>query len=119
MEWLGMSDPSWRKMLLTLVASVVGLVVLISLLLMLRYKPPKKDRAALLYRRFVKQTGVTPAVGETPSQFAVRAAAESPLLPETIDAVTTAYLAARYGGGDSGAIDHLESLVRSGQRAAA
>jgi hypothetical protein len=119
MEWLGMSDPSWRKMLLTLVAAVVGLVVLISLLLMLRYKPPKKDRAALLYRRFVKQTGVSPAIGETPSQFAVRASAESALLPETIDAVTSAYLDARYGGGDSAAIDHLESLLRTGRRAAA
>src|SRR5210317_2243670 len=40
MDWLGMDDPDWRQMILTLVALVTGLTMLISLALMLRYRPP-------------------------------------------------------------------------------
>ena len=65
MRWLGMHEPTWRKMLLTLVVLVVALVMVISVLLMLRYQPPEKDEAARLYAKFVKKTGVEPRTGET------------------------------------------------------
>jgi len=43
MEWLGMVDPNWRKMLLTLVGTVVALILMISAFMMLRYRPPASD----------------------------------------------------------------------------
>ena len=72
MKWLGMNEPSWRKMLLTLVGLVIGIIMLISVVLMLRYRPPAKDAAAILYQRFVKKTGLDPQTGETPRVFATR-----------------------------------------------
>ena len=111
MQWLGMEDPNWRKMMLTLVGTVVALIVMISLLLMLRYRPPKRDRAAILYTRFVRKSGVAPAVGETPAAFARRARTQSPLPADTIDMVTETYLDARYGPVDRAALQRLESAI--------
>ena len=116
MKWLGMDDPGWRKMILTLLAIVVGLVLLISVLLSLRNRPPTKDRAAFLYDRFLIKTGIVPQTGETPAVFAVRAEAESPLPAEAIQAVTTRYLVARYGPGDPTAMQRLESAVAAVHR---
>src|SRR5690606_24983387 len=50
MRWLGMDEPDWRKMVLTLLAILLLLIGGLSLLLFRRYRPPKKDEAALLYR---------------------------------------------------------------------
>ena len=111
MRWLGMDDPDWRKMMLTLIGTVIALVLVISLLLMLRYRPPQRDRAAILYERFVKKTGVAPSVGETPAAFAERVRAESPLQPDSIDVVTDSYLDARYGAGAAAALQQLEAAV--------
>jgi len=111
MEWLGMDDPDWRKMMLTLVALVVGLILIISVLLSLRYRPPTRDRAAVLYERFVKKAGVAPQTGETATVFAVRAEIESKIPAEAIQAVTTTYLDARYGSGGLAAMQRLESAV--------
>ncbi len=111
MRLLGMDDPDWRKMMLTLVFLVAGLIMLISLLLMLRYRAPRRDRAARLYARFVRRTGLVPATGETPLAFATRAVADSPLPAAAIDAVTTAYLAARYGPEDRDALERLAAAV--------
>ena len=111
MEWLGMDDPDWRKMMLTLVGLVIGLILLISILLSLRYRPPAKDRAAILYERFVKKTGVEPLTGETPAVYASRAASESALPQQTINDVTSTYLDARYGPVTPTALQRLESTV--------
>jgi hypothetical protein len=111
MEWLGMDDPDWRKMMLTLVAIVVGMVLLISLLLSLRYKPPGKDRAAILYERFVKKAGVEPLTGETPAVFAVRVEDESTIPAATINAITSTYLDARYGPANTATLRRLESAI--------
>jgi hypothetical protein len=111
MKWLGMDDPDWRKMMLTLVATVAVLTGIISVLLMWRYRPPPKDRAAVLYHRFVNKTGVLPTTGETPIAFARRAGSRSALPVDTIEFVTTSYLDARYGPGDADAMRRLESAV--------
>jgi transglutaminase-like putative cysteine protease len=111
MKWLGMDDPDWRKMMLTLVATVAVLTGIISLALMWRYRPPPKDRAAVLYQRFVNKTGVLPTTGETPIAFARRAGSRSALPVDTIEFVTTSYLDARYGLGDADAMRRLESAV--------
>jgi transglutaminase-like putative cysteine protease len=113
MRWLGMERPNWQQMLLTLIACVFGLVGGVSLLLMLRYRPPKRDRAAILYERFVNKTGVTPAIGETPAAFAARAADESSMAANVIEAVTSIYLDARYGPVNASALQKLEAAVAS------
>ena len=112
MQWLGMEDPDWRKMMFTLLAIVIGMVVLISLLLALRYRAPRPDRAALLYRKFVKKSGVTLDTGETPAAFAAKAYSASTIDDEVIDTITAAYLAARYGTPDPASLRQLESQVK-------
>jgi transglutaminase-like putative cysteine protease len=111
MEWLGMDEPSWRKMMLTLVGLVVAIIMAISVLLMLRYRPPAKDEAAVLYRRFVRKSGLEPHTGETARVFALRVQ-ESGQVPEpAVQAVTEAYLDARYGDGGDAAFDRLKQAV--------
>lgn len=111
MEWLGMEQPSWRKMLLTLVFLVIAIILAISGFLMLRYRPPKKDRLSLLYKRFVRETGVEPRIGETAQEFAARVANAGVLPIDTINTVTDAYLKARYGPGSSHSVARFEQAV--------
>jgi len=110
MKWLGMDDPSWRKMMLTLVGLVVGLIMLISLLMMYRYRPPQKDEAARLYQRFVKKTGLTPQTGETARVFASRVQKDGNLPDTTVDTITNACMDARYAD-DATAHDCLQQAV--------
>jgi transglutaminase-like putative cysteine protease len=111
MEWLGMSDPSWRKMLFVLVGAVIGLTLLLSALLMMRYRPPQADKAARLYARFVTETGLERRTGETPNVFAIRAIKDSPLPADAVRALTDTYLDARYGPPDAALLVRLESQV--------
>ena len=113
MEWLGMDDPTWRKMMFTLILLVVGLVMLISAVLMLRYRPPPKDKAALLYQRFVNRTGLEPQTGETADVFALRVADTGRLPASAVDEITQAYLDARYGQNDEAAFERLKTAVSS------
>lgn len=111
MESLGMDDPDWRKMMLTLIGIVVGLVLLISLVLGLRYRPPRQDRAAILYRKFIRKSGVDPLTGETPAVFAARAESESRLSAAAVHDVTSSYLDARYGPSDPISLQRLETAI--------
>lgn len=111
MQWLGMDDPDWRKMMLTMIGVVIGLVLLISLFLALRYRPPRRDRAAILYRKFVRKSGVEPAVGETPATFAERLHGESSIPAAAVDAITSTYLEARYGPANPAAMQKLQESI--------
>jgi transglutaminase-like putative cysteine protease len=111
MEWLGMEDPDWRQMMLTLVAIVVILIGIISVLLMLRYRPPRKDAAAILYQKFIRKVGVPPSCGETPLSYALRLAREQTAVAGDADSITAQYLDARYGPPDLVAIDKLKESV--------
>ena len=111
MQWLGMEDPNWRKMMLTLVGLVVGLIMLVSVLLMLRYRPPPRDPAAVLYRRFVKKTRVEPRTGETARVFALRVHETGSIPEDVVDNVTDAYLDARYGPEGEQAFERLRRAV--------
>jgi len=111
MQWLGMDKPDWRKMLLTLVGLVVGLIMLVSVLLMLRYRPPPRDPAAVLYQRFVKKTGVEPRTGETASVFALRVREAGAIPDDAVEVVTDAYLDARYGPDGDQAFERLKRAV--------
>jgi len=98
-------------MMLTLVGLVVGLVLLISLILSLRYRAPKRDRAAILYSRFVKRSGLEPVTGETPAVFAARVESDSKIPAEKICEITDTYLDARYGPTDPAMLRKLESAI--------
>ncbi len=100
MRWLGMLEPTWRKMMLTLITLVIALIMVISVVLMIRYRPPVKDEAARLYARFVAKTGMQPLTGETPRLFAERVRDAGVMQPNTVDSITDAYMDARYGGID-------------------
>ena len=109
MQWLGMDGPDWCKMMLTLVSLVVALVAVISLLLFLRNRPPPRDRATVLYQRFIQKTGVTISIGETPAAYATRV--RSRFSADSIDTITSAYLDARYGPVDPAALQRLKIAV--------
>ena len=113
MKWLGMDNPNWRKMMLTLIAVVVSLVMLISILLMLRYRPPAKDEASVVYQRFVRRTGLEPIVGETAIEFARRAKQSGALPEDLVTSITEAYVEARYGPYREPAFERLKVAVGS------
>lgn len=98
-------------MMLTLVGLVVGLVMLVSVLLMLRYRPPPRDPAAVLYQRFVKKTRIEPRTGETARVFALRVLEAGTVPGDAVDTVTDAYLDARYGPDDELAFERLKRAV--------
>jgi transglutaminase-like putative cysteine protease len=111
MQWLGMDDPDWRKMMLTMIALVIGIVLIISFFLALRYRPPRRDKAAILYEKFIKKAGLTPETGETPAIYASRLSRKSAIPADTIEDITTTYLEARYGAPDPSNLDRLQSAV--------
>ena len=112
MNFLGMEDPSWRKMMLTLISCVIVIIVLVSGVLALRYRPPQSDPAAAMYRRFVKKTGVAIKVGEAPDAYAARLIELRPEIPpDVIRRVTDSYLEARYGEMGPDALPHLQERV--------
>ncbi len=111
MEWLGMDSPNWRKMLLASLASIVALTLIISALMMLRNRPPSRDRASILYDRFVMKTGLQRQRGETAEKFAARVIYEGILAKDDVRSVTTAYLDARYGPVDDSAVVKLRTAI--------
>ena len=94
-----------------MIGVVTGLTLLLSGAMMLRNRPPPRDPATVLYRRFVRRLGITPGDGETPDAFAVRAAAVDGVDEEAVLRVTRAYLAVRYGGSGDTALAELASAV--------
>lgn len=119
MRWLGMDDPGWRKMMLTLVTLVIVLILLVSGALALRYRPPRRDAAVILYQKFVQKTGVDPLIGETPGAFAERVNDSTSMLDaQTVHDITSSFLEARYGDVDPAALQQLEQRVAALRRAA-
>ena len=111
MQLLGMDEPDWRKKMLTMLGIVVTLILIISFVFILRYRPPAKDRALILYERFVRISKVEPSTGETPVAFAQRAIGASPVSDDKIESITATYLDARYGPTEIGAMQRLEKEV--------
>ncbi|MBT8079908.1 MAG: DUF3488 domain-containing protein, partial [Gammaproteobacteria bacterium] len=111
MEWLGMERPDWGTMLFTLLLLCVALIAVISTLIMLRYRPPKKDEAAVLYRKFTRKVGIAPVTGETPGVYADRVRLENGNVNGDVDEVTDTYLAARYGPANADLLQALRNSV--------
>ncbi|MBT8088206.1 MAG: DUF3488 and transglutaminase-like domain-containing protein [Gammaproteobacteria bacterium] len=97
MQWIGMQNPDWQKLMLSLIGVFGVLMLAISMLLAVRYRTPRKDLAFRLYARFVTSTGLDSITGETAAHFADRAKQAETLPADAIDSITSAYLAARYG----------------------
>ena len=112
LEWLGMDDPDWRQMMLTLLAIVVAIIAIISLILVARYKPPKKDEAAILYAKFTALASISPETGETPYAYLARLRIEKSALGRYADDVTELYLESRYGLQDPQQLLGLKDSVR-------
>ena len=111
MEWLGMEEPDWRKMMLTLVAILTVLVAIISLLLMMRYRPPPKDEAARLYQKFTKAAGIEPRTGETPAIVAARIGSANTGQAQLAERITDLYLDIRYGLPTPESLGELQAAV--------
>ncbi len=111
MEWLGMDDPDWQKMMLTLIAVLAVLIAIVSALLIRRYRPPRPDEAAILYRRFTRAAGIEPERGETPLAYAGRLATSRAEIAEAANGITSLYLDARYGPDRTVRLTRLKSAV--------
>lgn len=118
MQWLGMNKPDWQKMLSTLLALVTIGIICISILLVRRNRPPKRDPAAVLYAVFTRKAGLPLHKGETPQRYAKRLSQRPGLEPEHVERITTHYLAARYGLPDDWALQELQSAVTDFRRSA-
>jgi protein-glutamine gamma-glutamyltransferase len=112
LQWLGMDDPDWRQMMLTLLAIVTAMIAIISLLLVLRYRPPGKDEAAVLYAKFTALAGVNPATGESPQSYLSRIRQERAQFSDDAADITEKYLASRYGQPDPFMLQSLKDSVR-------
>lgn len=112
MEWLGMEDPDWRQMMLTLLALIAVIIMAISFLLIIRYRPPAKDKAAVLYRQFTKRARLAPNRGESPLAYATRLVDSNASLRDSASDVTARYLVARYGPPTEQSIADLRAAVR-------
>lgn len=111
LEWLGMDEPDWQKMMLTLTVLVGIIIGLISLVLVMRYRPPPRDRAAALYRKFTRKAGLPPNCGETPQAYATRLRRDREDLAAGAENVTEHYLLARYAPPNAAAIESLKVAV--------
>ncbi len=111
LKLLGIDDPDWRRMMLTLIGIITVMIVIISGLLVRRYRAPKIDEASLLYRRFVRQIGIQPIIGETPRLYARRVQAQGKCGNPAINDITEQYLLCRYGPDDTTAMRRLRAAV--------
>lgn len=113
MRWLGMEEPNFRRMLLTLIAVVAAMLAIIAVVLTLRYRPPARDKAAVLYGRFVRKTGLEAEQGEPPLAYASRLSArtDNPSIHAAVADVTDKYLRVRYGKGEQGELEDLRLAV--------
>lgn len=117
MEWLGMEKPDWQKMMLTGLALLAALVMVISIMLVMRYGRPAKDKAAVLYRQFTEAAGVDPYLGESPLAFASRLGKFDASIRDAANDVTGHYLAARYGPpSEPGMLELQQSVKRFSRR---
>jgi len=115
MEWLGVQNPDWQKMMLTMLVVVALLIGAISVLLMRRYRPPPKDPAAVLYERFNRKAKLLRHRGEPPLTYVTRLTAENAALTGDAALITDHYLNARYGPPDVHSLQHLKAAVASFQ----
>jgi transglutaminase-like putative cysteine protease len=111
---LGMSEPSWQNMALTLFWGVGGLLALLTAWLLRRLR--SADRVQRLWLRFcarLERNGCARAAHEGPADFIERTAARYPAEAGRIRAIGERYIALRYGEhADARMLAELRLLVR-------
>lgn len=112
LEWLGLDDPNWRKLMWLMLGLVAAQVFVISVIMMRRNRPPRPEPAKRLYERFLRKHGITPQTGETPTRLAARLRSENADLATAVESVSELYLALRYGDGKNVSIEALRKAVR-------
>lgn len=120
MKWLGMENPNFRRMLLTLIVIVAVLLAAITGLLALRYRRRPKDKAAMLYQKLVRKTGHKPERGEAPLAYAARLGRQHPEATGggALERLTRQYLRLRYASGSDRELDALRKAIAQFRRAA-
>jgi transglutaminase-like putative cysteine protease len=96
---LGMEDVSWQKMAINLLIGIALLVGIFALILLRKLYTQEKDPALILYLKFCKKLakhGIVRATHEGAKDFAQRAAQLKPQLADSINDITSHYLALRY-----------------------
>ena len=98
-------------MMLTLLAIVAAMIGVISLLLVVRYRPPKKDEAAILYAKFTSLAGIDPKTGESPIAYLLRVREEKSNVASEASDITEKYLDTRYGPPRAASLQGLKDSV--------
>jgi hypothetical protein len=111
---IGMSEPSWENMALTLFWGVSGLLALLTAWLLRRMRTI--DPVQRLWLRFcakLGKSGCVRAAHEGPADFVERTASCYPAMAERIRAIGARYIALRYGeSADARMLAELRLLVR-------
>jgi len=111
---LGMSEPGWENMALTLFWGVGALLALLTAWLLRRMRTA--DPVQRLWLKFcakLRSSGCTRAPHEGPADFVERTAARFPSKAEGIRAIGARYIALRYGEhADARMLAELRHLVR-------
>jgi hypothetical protein len=95
---LGLSNPSWQRITITLIA-VMAVMLLVLTLWLLQARPDTADPAWKLWRkalRHLEKQGVKTRTWETPLALAKRLQTERPELAESVLAIARLVCAARY-----------------------
>jgi protein-glutamine gamma-glutamyltransferase len=111
---IGMNEPSWENMVLTLFWAVGGLLALLTAWLLRRMRT--SDPVQRLWLRFcnkLRRKGSPRSQHEGPADFVARAAGRYPGEAERIHAIGARYIALRYGErADPRMLAELRALVR-------
>ncbi|TDY03874.1 transglutaminase TgpA family protein [Thiohalophilus thiocyanatoxydans] len=118
---LGLDDINWRTLIMLLFIGIgVALLVIAAVLFRPTPRSAPGNRAARLYRRFLRKLarrGWQKAPGETPARFCRRVAYQQPGVADAVTHITRHYLQLRYAplNGDQYR-RHLKSLRRAVRR---
>ncbi len=114
-------EPDWQSLVTTLMVVVVLMLAALAAWLVYTHKPRPVDAARREWDRFrtlLAREGVAPSDTEGPQDFARRAAEALPARRKAIDAVTAAYVAARYAKPDDAALPALRAALWQFKQAA-
>ena len=110
---LGLPSVDWRTLAFWLVIATFGVGGAISIGLLVRDRPPKRDPAVVAWQRYcgkLATAGVTRAPHEGPLDFLARVKSMKPQVAAAAEEITNRYIEARYGTGATKA--ELKELMR-------
>jgi transglutaminase-like putative cysteine protease len=100
LQALGIEEPDWRQLGIGLGLALVAFFAILALVLMLRYRPARRDPLVAMYERlclrFAKR-GLPRAPHEGPDDYLSRLAAARPELASQLNEIRLLYVSLRYG----------------------